>query len=56
MAKYIIIGLGNFGAELGSRLTGLGHEVIGVDADFSKVQINKDNVTIYSVQLNFSIP
>lgn len=43
--KYIIIGLGNFGSSLGSMLTDLGHEVIGVDSDFHKVDAHKDHIT-----------
>lgn len=43
--KFIIIGLGNFGAALGAKLTELGHEVIGVDNDLSKVELNKDRIT-----------
>ncbi len=27
--KYIIVGMGNFGAYLAKRLTDLGHEVVG---------------------------
>lgn len=43
--KYIIIGLGNFGSSLGAILTDMGHEVIGVDSDFRKVDIHKDFIT-----------
>mgnify|MGYP006189647447 CR=1 FL=1 len=42
--KYIIIGLGNFGAALGIRLTALGHEVIGVDNDMKKIDAVKDKM------------
>ncbi len=31
--KYIVIGLGKFGAQLAERLTSLGHEVLGIDSD-----------------------
>ncbi len=34
--KFIIIGLGHFGASLGERLTSMGHEVIGVDNTWIK--------------------
>lgn len=43
--KYIIIGLGNFGSSLGSMLTDLGHEVIGVDSNFHKVDAYKEHIT-----------
>lgn len=42
--KYIIIGLGNFGGMLAKELTALGHEVIGVDSDSSKVEPLKDRI------------
>jgi trk system potassium uptake protein TrkA len=35
--KFIIIGLGSFGASLAQKLTYMGHEVIGVDSKMSKV-------------------
>ncbi len=43
--KYIILGLGNFGASLAEKLTGMGNEVIGVDTNMSKVEALKDKVT-----------
>lgn len=43
--KYIIVGLGNFGGYLAARLTDLGHEVIGVDSDSSKIEAIKDKIT-----------
>lgn len=43
--KYIIIGLGNFGASLAEKLTGMGNEVIGVDTSMSKVEALKDKIT-----------
>ncbi|WP_457610915.1 potassium channel family protein [Lutibacter sp.] len=43
--KYIIIGLGNFGASLAERLTKTGNEVIGVDNKMSKVEALKGNIT-----------
>lgn len=49
--QFIIIGLGNFGAALGIRLTVLGHEVIGVDNDMKKIEAVKDKIT-HSVQLD----
>lgn len=43
--KYIIIGLGNFGASLAEKLTKMGNEVIGVDINMSKVEAIKDKIT-----------
>lgn len=43
---YIVIGLGNFGTELAERLTALGHEVVGVDKDFQKVEEMKTTISI----------
>lgn len=43
--RYIVIGLGNYGSVLAKELTILGHEVIGVDNDTSKVECLKDKVT-----------
>jgi trk system potassium uptake protein len=42
--NFIIIGLGNFGASLGKRLTAMGHDVIGVDKDMAKVEFFKDTI------------
>ncbi len=42
--KCIIIGLGNYGSVLAEELTILGHEVIGVDQDESKVEVIKDKI------------
>lgn len=43
--KYIIVGLGNFGASLAEKLTEMGNEVIGVDMNMSKVEAIKDKIT-----------
>jgi trk system potassium uptake protein TrkA len=43
--KYIIIGLGNFGASISEMLTQMGNEVIGVDNHMSKVEALKDKIT-----------
>lgn len=43
--KYIIIGLGYFGASLSIRLTEMGHEVIAVDKDLEKVTLYKERIT-----------
>lgn len=49
--KYVIIGLGNFGAALGIKLTEMGHEVIGVDKRMDKVDDIKDKIT-YAICLD----
>lgn len=43
--KYIIIGLGNFGASLAEKLTNMGNEVIGVDNQINKIEALKDKIT-----------
>ncbi|PRX48831.1 potassium channel family protein [Salegentibacter salegens] len=43
--KYIIIGLGNFGASLAEKLTSMGNEVIGVDSNLGKVEAIKEKIT-----------
>lgn len=43
--KFIVFGLGNFGCALGSRLTAMGHEVLGVDKSYSKVESMKENIS-----------
>lgn len=43
--KYIIIGLGSFGASLSEKLTAQGNEVIGVDINMSKVSALKEKIT-----------
>jgi len=53
--KYIIIGLGHFGSSLGRKLTTMGHEVIGVDPEMSKVEANKGFMT-HTVCMNPSDP
>lgn len=43
--KYIIIGLGNFGASLAQKLTEQGNEVIGIDTNMAKVDANKEKIS-----------
>ena len=43
--KYIVVGLGNFGAYLSIRLAEIGHDVIGVDAKMGKIDLIKDKIT-----------
>jgi trk system potassium uptake protein TrkA len=42
MKKFMVIGLGNFGAEVVKSLFKMGNEVIGVDKDSDKVQRIRD--------------
>ncbi|MGK7392018.1 MAG: potassium channel family protein [Candidatus Cyclobacteriaceae bacterium M2_1C_046] len=53
--KYIVVGLGNFGAALSKKLTHLGHEVIGVDKNMAKVNAIKDIIS-HSVALDCTDP
>lgn len=43
--KYIIIGLGNFGATLARKLSEQGHEVIGIDHKMNRVEAVKKDVS-----------
>lgn len=43
--KYIIVGLGNFGASLAEKLTMQGNEVIGIDTNMNKVDALKERIT-----------
>lgn len=43
--KYIIVGLGNFGASLAEKLTSQGNEVIGIDTSMTKVDFYKDKIS-----------
>lgn len=43
--KYIIFGLGNFGASLAQKLTEQGNEVIGIDSNMSKVDAFKEKIS-----------
>lgn len=49
--KYIVIGLGNYGSALATKLTTLGHEVIGVDSHMNHIEPIKDKVT-HAICLN----
>lgn len=42
--KYIIVGLGNYGSILAEELTILGHDVMGIDRESSKVESIKDKI------------
>lgn len=42
--KYIVIGLGNFGASLSEKLTALGNEVIAVDIKMARVEMFKEKI------------
>lgn len=44
--KFIVIGLGYFGSKLAINLTNQGHEVIGIDNRWERVEELKDSITI----------
>ncbi|WP_420386991.1 NAD-binding protein [Roseivirga sp.] len=43
--KYIILGLGNFGASLSEKLTAQGNEVIGIDNRMERVEAYKEKIS-----------
>lgn len=43
--KYIIVGLGSFGASLSEKLTAQGNEVIGIDTRMEKVDLYKERIS-----------
>lgn len=43
--KYIIVGLGNFGANLANLLTEQGNEVIGIDIRMDRVDMYKEKIS-----------
>jgi trk system potassium uptake protein TrkA len=49
--KYIVFGLGSYGAALSARLVELGHEVFGVDHQQERTEKYKNNIT-YTVALD----
>lgn len=49
--KYIIVGMGNFGAYLATRLTEFGHEVVGVDSSAARIELIQDKIT-HAIVLN----
>jgi trk system potassium uptake protein TrkA len=51
--KFIVFGLGNFGAALCEQLVHLGHEVIGVDENMETVDKYKHRIT-HAIALNAS--
>ena len=49
--RFVVFGLGNFGASLSLELVKLGHEVIGVDAKMEQVDKFKHTIT-HAIALN----
>ena len=43
--KFIVFGLGNYGSSLATKLSSLGHEVIGVDNKIDVVERFKETIT-----------
>ena len=53
--KFIIIGLGNFGASLAMKLTVQGNEVIGVDIKLERITALKEHIT-HTIAIDASDP
>lgn len=53
--KFIVFGLGNYGASLSQKLVNLGHEVIGVDVSLEVVEKWKNELT-HTVALDAGAP
>lgn len=53
--KYVIIGLGSFGASLAIKLTQSGNEVIGIDNNMNKVDALKDKIS-HTIRLDATDP
>ena len=49
--KYIVVGLGNFGASLSEKLTAQGNEVIGIDNKMEKVDYFKEKIS-HTIQMD----
>ncbi|HOX83194.1 MAG TPA: TrkA family potassium uptake protein [Chryseolinea sp.] len=49
--KYIVFGLGSYGAAVATKLVELGHEVFGVDSQQERTEKNKNKIT-YVVTLD----
>ena len=49
--KYIIVGLGSFGASLGAKLTAQGNEVIGIDTNMNRVDNYKEKIS-HTIQMD----
>ena len=43
--KFIVFGLGHFGYALAARLTGIGHEVLGIDMNMDRVEAFKEDIS-----------
>lgn len=53
--KFIIIGLGNFGASLAIKLAAQGNEVIGVDIKLNRITALKEHIT-HTVSIDAADP
>lgn len=51
MKKYLIVGLGQFGASLAQKLTNQGNEVIGVDRNMDRIEAIKTTMS-HAICLN----
>ncbi|HUH74509.1 MAG TPA: TrkA family potassium uptake protein [Chitinophagales bacterium] len=43
--KFIVFGLGHFGYALSAKLTSMGHEVLGIDKNFNRVEAFKEEIS-----------
>lgn len=53
--KFIVFGIGNYGASLGSKLVELGHEVFGVDLSQERAEKLKHKIT-YTIAMDATNP
>lgn len=53
--KFIVIGLGNFGASLAVQLTRAGHDVLGVDISMEKVELMREQIS-HTIRLDSTDP
>jgi len=53
--KFIVFGIGNYGASLASKLVELGHEVFGVDLSQERAEKLKNRIT-YTVAMDATNP
>ena len=44
MKQFVVIGLGNFGFNVATRLAQIGHEVLAIDSDETRIESIKDHV------------
>jgi trk system potassium uptake protein TrkA len=45
MKQFVVVGLGNFGNAVATRLAQIGHQVLAIDSDEARVSAIRDHVT-----------